>query len=382
MISLAYSNSKTSPAPSTAPKVLIVDDELPVLLTLKRAMRRKFQIEVAMNAQKALELLSDHNDFAVILSDMHMPGMDGLEFLKRAQKISPNTSRIMLTGAADFDVALQALNDCQVFRFLQKPCSADHIAGAILEGAKAFDRNEAPDRAASTILSNFQEELRTPLSQMVTFAKLIKNDQSVNGLPKEYATQIIENGQAVLNNSETILDMVAMQTQNYKTDLSEFDAQTLIRHAAQPDKKLALAKGLRVNLDAPPEHIQMKSDERLLRRALRELISNAIKFSHIDSQIDINLSLSGEDNSHIVFEITDYGCGMDTTHITSSLYALNYSRAASESKQFGSGMGLPLAYATAETLDGYLEIISEADEGATVRLFVPLNAERITSIPL
>ncbi|WP_018996249.1 hybrid sensor histidine kinase/response regulator [Hirschia maritima] len=383
MLSLAHSTTPKNVALKDAPKVLIVDDELPVLLTLKRALRKQFHIEVAINAMQALDRLADKENFAVIISDMHMPAMDGIEFLKQAQNLSPNTSRIMLSGAHDLDLTLQALNECEVFRFLQKPCSADDIANAIRDGAKAFEQREAPDKAASNLLSKFHKELQIPLSQMVDFAKMIYNDQALKGTPKEFASQIIENGNAVLDTSETILDLVAMQSQKYEPSIENIDVQKLIRHASQPHKKLALAKGMKVNLATPSSPIDISSDERLLRRALSELISNAIKFSKTESEVEINVEISGEDDSHIMFEITDSGCGLDTESVMSNLKDSSYINRNAHSEEIGSGLGLPLALATAETLGGFFEIESLKGSGTKAKIFIPVKSTQdVGKIPL
>ena len=80
MLSIAHSSTPNNVVSTDAHKVLIVDDELPVLLTLKRALRKQFKIEVAINAAQALERLADKESFAVIISDMHMPAMNGIDF--------------------------------------------------------------------------------------------------------------------------------------------------------------------------------------------------------------------------------------------------------------------------------------------------------------
>ncbi|MEO0616640.1 MAG: HD domain-containing phosphohydrolase [Pseudomonadota bacterium] len=109
------------------PRVLFVDDEPNVLQAIKRAIRKDFDVATAEGAEAGLALLAGEDDFAVIVSDMRMPGMSGVEFLRAAQQLSPRSVRMMLTGNADQQTAIDAVNDGAVFRFLTKPCDVDRL---------------------------------------------------------------------------------------------------------------------------------------------------------------------------------------------------------------------------------------------------------------
>jgi response regulator RpfG family c-di-GMP phosphodiesterase len=104
-------------------KILLVDDEPNVLQSMQRQLRKRFKVVVAEGGEEALEALKSKGPFAVIVSDMRMPGMDGVQLLSRVKDSFPDTVRIMLTGNADQETASEAVNAGQIFRFLTKPCS-------------------------------------------------------------------------------------------------------------------------------------------------------------------------------------------------------------------------------------------------------------------
>jgi response regulator RpfG family c-di-GMP phosphodiesterase len=103
-------------------KILFVDDEPAVLDGYRRTLYREFQVETASSGEDALKLIASDGPFAVIVSDMRMPGMDGVRLLSQVRQASPDTVRVVLTGYADFQSAMDAVNDGAVFRFLTKPC--------------------------------------------------------------------------------------------------------------------------------------------------------------------------------------------------------------------------------------------------------------------
>lgn len=112
----------------TPEKIIFVDDEQNILEGYKRALRKDFQIDIATSGADALILIKEHCHYAVIVSDMRMPGMDGAEFLARAKDVCPHSVRVMLTGNADQQTAIDAVNEGNIFRFLNKPCTPEVMA--------------------------------------------------------------------------------------------------------------------------------------------------------------------------------------------------------------------------------------------------------------
>jgi len=117
--------------PADAVRVLCVDDEPHVLEGLRDSLRRSFEVDVAESGAAALALLEQDPDaYAVVISDMRMPGMSGAAFLSQARRVAPNAVRLLLTGHADLDAAIAAVNDGQLFRFLTKPCPRQELLRA------------------------------------------------------------------------------------------------------------------------------------------------------------------------------------------------------------------------------------------------------------
>lgn len=114
-----------------AEQILLVDDDRNILDAYRRSLRGEFLIDVAESGQEALRLLSSKGPFAVVISDMRMPGIDGIELLRRVKSAAPETVRVMLTGNADTQTAIEAINEGSIFRFLVKPCDKERMAKTI-----------------------------------------------------------------------------------------------------------------------------------------------------------------------------------------------------------------------------------------------------------
>ncbi len=114
--------------------ILFVDDEVNILSGYKRNLRNLFDVTTASNGAKGIEIIKDSlttEPFAVIVSDFRMPEMDGNTFLSLAREISPDSVRILLTGYADVKTTIDAVNEGNIFRFLNKPCSIDNLTNAL-----------------------------------------------------------------------------------------------------------------------------------------------------------------------------------------------------------------------------------------------------------
>lgn len=121
-----------------ADKILFVDDEPNLLAGIQRQMRKHFAIDTALGGEEGLEKVRNRGPFSVIVSDLRMPGMDGIQFLSRVRKLSPDTVRMMLTGNADLHAAIEAVNEGNIFRFMTKPCPPETLGKALYQGIRQY----------------------------------------------------------------------------------------------------------------------------------------------------------------------------------------------------------------------------------------------------
>ena len=126
-------------APTAKPALLCVDDEPLVLEGLTLHLRRAFTLTTATSGAAGLEVLKQKGPFAIVMSDMRMPGMNGAEFLSKVREQFPETVRVLLTGQSDLPSAIAAVNDGQIFRFLTKPCAPDILLSALGAAAKQYE---------------------------------------------------------------------------------------------------------------------------------------------------------------------------------------------------------------------------------------------------
>ena len=124
-----------SPAMSLT-KVLCVDDEPQVIDGLAVHLRREYTVTAAHSGAEGLDKLKAGGPFAVVLSDMRMPGMDGATFLAEVRTLAPETVRMLLTGNTDQQTAIAAVNEGQIFRFLSKPCPPEKLRAAFKAAAE------------------------------------------------------------------------------------------------------------------------------------------------------------------------------------------------------------------------------------------------------
>lgn len=117
-------------------RILCIDDDPNILAAYQRQLRKRFEIDVALSGEDGLRMLKERGPYAVIVTDLAMPRMNGIEFLTRARDLCPGSVRMMLTGNATEQTAIEAVNSVNVFRFLTKPCLPEAFARALEAGVE------------------------------------------------------------------------------------------------------------------------------------------------------------------------------------------------------------------------------------------------------
>jgi CheY-like chemotaxis protein len=151
----------------TRPRLLIVDDEEAILETMTFTFEDDYEVLASTSANEALALLDKHAPVAVVISDQRMPEMTGVEFLSRVFKRSPATQRIILTGFADLNAIIRAINDGHVYAYITKPWEPDHLKQIVRRAADHHaltcenERLLGDLRSANVFLEGVMDQLDT-----------------------------------------------------------------------------------------------------------------------------------------------------------------------------------------------------------------------------
>jgi response regulator RpfG family c-di-GMP phosphodiesterase len=119
-------------------KILLVDDDENILNGYRRNLKTYFQIFTANSPKTAFQVLKENEDIAVIVSDFTMPEMNGIRFLTKVKEQLPDSVRMLLTGNADLSMAIKAVNEGNIFRFLTKPCDQETLKISITQGIDQY----------------------------------------------------------------------------------------------------------------------------------------------------------------------------------------------------------------------------------------------------
>lgn len=144
--------------------ILIVDDEEKILKAIQRSLRNeKYDIFTAIGGEEGLKLL-EMRDFDLVMSDQNMPGMDGVAFLQKVKAEQPRTLTIMLTGESDIQVAMHAINEAGVYKFIMKPWDDSDLKVTIRRALESLDLTKERDnlrervKSRDTLLRNLENE--------------------------------------------------------------------------------------------------------------------------------------------------------------------------------------------------------------------------------
>jgi CheY-like chemotaxis protein len=144
-------------------RVLFVDDEPNVLASIRRQMRKRYEVHTAGSGAEALVQMRQLNPVALVISDMRMPGMNGAELMMQVREQWPDTVRMILSGQADLESTISAVNDGHIFRFLTKPCAEDALRQAVDAGLEQYElvttRKELLEKTLSGLVETLNDIL-------------------------------------------------------------------------------------------------------------------------------------------------------------------------------------------------------------------------------
>jgi signal transduction histidine kinase len=398
---------------SCSQRILVVDDEPNFLRGVQRRLRDEFDVVTADSGRAGLRCLQEAGPIAVVVSDYRMPEMDGIEFLRQARKVAPATIRVMLTQYADEDVAIAALNEAQVGRFLEKPCPPRVLTAALrdcleqyrlamreaaliaelqqtneelqaanlrLEGARAAA--DAANSAKSAFLTAVSHEVRTPMTAILGFAQMLEEASLPPDEQRRALATIRRNGEHLLRMINDLLDLGSLSSGHFTVRRVPCEAGAVLAEVMSLLQLRAERKGLYLGAEcAPPVPQVILTDPGRLRQILTNLVANAIAYTDEGGvRVRVHLNERAGPQPRLCFQVIDTGRGIrpeDGGRLFEPFVRLGTQDPRTAG---GTGLGLSISQRLAGLLGG--EIICESAPGRGSVFSVTIQTGPLTGVPL
>jgi len=369
-------------------KILIVDDLYANRLALSTILEDlEVDIFEADSGPVALSYLLEV-EFALVLLDVQMPGMDGFETaaLIRGSKQTQSTPIIFITANNSLNSQLMRAYDLGAVDFLFKPLQSEVLLAKINVFLDLYRQRQlveetnhqlaAANRSKDEFLSIISHELRTPLNGVIGMSQLLDFTQ-LDETQKAYNEVIKSSGESLLALINDMLEMQRFSQNRSDIDVRVFNIWRMLEHPLQGVSRQAAQKGLELVVRIDPEVPgSIKGDPEALWKILQILIDNGIKFTDA-GEIRFNVNLvdhpDPKDSLWLRFEIEDTGIGVAPNKQQEVFELFTQGDSSSTRKFGGTGLGLAMVKNLVQLLSGRLGIEKSCEHGACFWFELPFG---------
>lgn len=392
----------TTPQPERG-TLLIIDDEEEILKALYRQFRREYTVVTAASAEQGYHLMTE-TPVNVIISDQRMPGMNGAEFFGKIKNDYPDAIRLLLTGYADIQAVISAINDGNIFRYIAKPWDPVELDTIVRE---AFERyhlivqnrklleelqqsnvmleQRVVERTAEledmngrlltlnqqkdTFLGMAAHDLRTPLTVLQGFTDLLMHPSARPEDFKEFTVIIRETIQQMLILLDDLLDIAAIEAGKLTLRPESVAIAPFIDRLCKLNYRIGEQKGIRLITDVAADLPPLTCDPRRIEQVLNNLLSNAFKFSHPDTTVTVKAAQVG---GAVEFSVIDQGQGIKANEI--ELVFGEFQRVSTQptGDEGSTGLGLSICRRIVHLHNGQIAVESEPGTGSRFYFTLPI----------
>jgi len=366
-------------------KVLVVDDELSVATTIKAILELDGnEVTAVTSGKEALAQLRER-EFDVVLTDLRLDDLDGIEILRETQKLWPDTVAIMLTGYASLESAVAALRS-GAYDYLIKPSDVDELRATI---GRALERRrlrqrlvemEQLDKLKTQFLSMASHELRTPLTAVSGFMQIARRRMSrlsgATDVPDAWrdeahkADETLEmanrQSKKLARLIDELLDVSRLQQGRVEMRLAEIELSDVVREVAERMRLLSQRHEIDTKIEGSAPIV---GDRDRIEQVLENLVGNAIKYTPDSGRIEMTLGVNG---SNAKVSVRDEGIGVAPGEVE-KIFGLFYRSPDPRADHVGGlGLGLYISREIVSRHHGRLWAERNAGAGTTFHVTLPL----------
>lgn len=388
--------------------ILCVDDEPDCVMLMKAYLEKcSHTVFKAHSGREALDILKlKKNEIDLLITDIRMPGMDGIELIGKALSVKNNLQAIVVTGFGEMETAVEAMQK-GADNYLRKPLDLEELLVAVdkcmekmelirrlekttkreLELAlEAKEAAEAANTAKAQFLGSMSHELKTPLNHIIGFTELVldQNLGDLNDLQQEYLNDVLYSSKHLLELINDILDLSKVEAGRLELEYTDVDLQKFLEKSLAAVEKKAAERGLQLELDTKEIPESIRGDERKLEKIIGHLLSNALKFTPAGGSICLRANRARgsawcdagaprcESEDFIEISVQDTGIGIKQEDQKRIFNPFEQVDGSASRKYQGAGLGLVIAKRFVELQGGAIRVTSSGEgQGSVFSLVVP-----------
>jgi signal transduction histidine kinase len=398
--------------------ILYVDDEEFNLTAFRATFRQHYNVHVATNAAQGTQLLSEF-PVEVIITDQRMPGVTGVEFLTQIQHDYPHPIRMVLTGFADIDAIIGAINEGQVYRYISKPWDEAELK-MIIDSAIDTFRLKAENERLLAHLARYNEELEETVRMRTEQLKLktddlerinksvIEQNKQITNLNREKAELLSLAGKdlqrplkEILDTAEhgitksfkmsaedvtghfstvqkagqrisAVLDNLLLLNKIEKSGIQLYvtnvDPGMIVQTSVMEHAPHAESKGIKLNFDRGDSFGMVHTDPTAVQYITSHLVSNAVKFSPLGSVVHVAMEAL---NNGVAITISDSGPGFTDEDKKTLFTKFETHSAKPTAGELTTGLGLSIVKNYVDAIGGTITLGVSSLGGAEFKVVVP-----------
>lgn len=358
-------------------RIYVIDDDAVMRMSCQQILEKEeYCVEIFEDGEKGLQRIGE-NKPDLMLVDLKMPKIGGLEVIARVHEIDPDIVIIVITGYATVDTAVEAMK-AGAYDFLPKPFTPDELRlivnralerqHLIEESTRLRNEKEKMQRQFITFVSH---QLQSPLVAVQQYLDVLKNlgkSPNIAELQQQWIDRSCIKIKELLTLIRDWLRISKIESGALAGKAKKVDLSPLLREILNTYEKTACEKGISINLNKADSISPVKADDECLTVLISNLIDNAIKYNKPNGSISVTVT---EKNDHVSMIVSDTGIGISPENIKMLFQEFHRVKDETTKNISGTGLGLTICKKIIIEMGGDISIQSELGRGSTFTVNLP-----------
>jgi signal transduction histidine kinase len=352
-------------------RILVVDDEPLVLDSCRKVLvEAGHVVNTASGGQEAVEKLS-RGEYDLMLLDLKMPDLDGLEVLHLAKSSDPAMVIAIITGYATVDTAVEAMKN-GAYDYISKPISAsslEMLAKRALETARLQKELARVEREKEHFIHTIYHEFKSPIADITVFLRTLKKILPLDERQQRTLSLCEKKLIPLKELTEDLLQMTRAEFMQQQKKIVTFNLLDVVRLAALSHTESAAEASITIEIDPASESISIETEREGVLTVLNNLIRNALRYNKPGGSVRLK---TGQNDDLAWIEVSDTGIGIAEEH-QAMIYDEFYRIRDEATRDIaGTGLGLSIVKRILDSLGGKITLRSELGEGSTFTVALPV----------